>query len=332
MKILIIRFSSLGDIVLTTPVVRCLHLQLGAEIHYVSKRVFSDCLSSNPHIEKFFYLDDSINLLIEELKKEHYDLVVDLHKNIRSKKIVKALSRKTYQYDKQSFERWMLVNFKKDFIKGKHVVDRYFTAVEKLDVKNDQQGLDFYIDQTAESLFDRITKKNKEIDIANYIIVVAGTAHYTKTIPQEKIMELIEHLKYPVLLVGGSQELKLWKGIKKAGKKYFVNLVGQTSIAESAHLIKNAIAVITPDTGMMHIAAALEKKTLVVLGSTTEELGFMPYIPQKPGRYSIVQDLSLKCRPCTKMGRSSCPKKHFNCMNSLKTEAIIEKLEYLIDI
>jgi len=332
MKVLIIRFSSLGDIVLTSPIVRCLHLQLEATIHFVTKKVFADCVRFNPHIAQLFFLEDSINLLIEELKKQRYDLVIDLHKNIRSKKITKALGVKYYAYNKQSIERWMLVNLKRDFIKGTHVVDRYFSAVSALEVSNDKLGLDFYIDPHAENIVDKISKKDHRIHPASYIVIVAGTAHFTKTIPQEKILDIISKVNYPVILLGGPGELKVWKNINCAGTKNFVNLVGITSISESAALIKNALAVITPDTGMMHIAAALEKKILVVLGSTTEELGFMPYMPQKPGRYTIIQDLVLKCRPCTKMGRSSCPKRHFKCMKNLKTESIIEKIEYLIDI
>src|SRR5579862_4942407 len=96
MKFLIIRFSSIGDIVLTTPVIRCVKKQVdNAEVHFLSKRSFKTVTDCNPYIDKFFYYDNNLAELIKELKKEKYDFVIDLHKNIRSYRIRFALQCKT---------------------------------------------------------------------------------------------------------------------------------------------------------------------------------------------------------------------------------------------
>lgn len=130
-KVLVLRFSSIGDIVLTTPVVRNLKQQLsGAEVHYCTKSQFRILLENNPYVDKAFYLDKSLNNLIDELKKENYDYVIDLHNNLRSSIIKWRLGKKSFTFDKLNLKKWLLVNLKVNKLPSLHIVDRYMATVK----------------------------------------------------------------------------------------------------------------------------------------------------------------------------------------------------------
>jgi len=144
LKILVIRFSSIGDIVLTTPVVRGLKLQLGGEVHFLTKNSFQNLLISNPHIDKVFSIEKNVTEVLAQLKAEQYDYIIDLHKNLRSQQIRFALKAKYLTFDKINFEKWLMVNFKHNRLPSEHIVIRYLKAVESLGVKYDGGGLDYF--------------------------------------------------------------------------------------------------------------------------------------------------------------------------------------------
>lgn len=319
-KILVIRFSSIGDIVLTTPILRCLSQQLQAELHFLTKAVYSPLLKLNPHISKIHTIDKSLDVIIPVLKACSFDYVIDLHKNIRSKKIVASLRVKTFTLYKRSVDRWLLVHMKIDRLKGNHIVDRYFSAVHSLNVRNDGKGLDFFLPTTQEQSFDLPNE---------YVVLVIGSKHKTKDLPVHLMNSVLKEMDSPVVLIGGKEHASTANKIVSPNSLY--NLVGKTSLLDSAAIINNAKLVISPDTGMLHIAAALTKPLIAIYGSTSSSLGFIPYMPGKEHLYKIVEDSSLACRPCTKMGRDSCPKTHYNCMNNLNYHTIVEKAQALID-
>ncbi len=319
-KVLLIRFSSIGDIVLTSPVLRCMSEQMDVELHYLTKKTYAPLLAHNPYLHRTHLLDNSISDTIKNLKAESFDFVIDLHKNIRSKKIVTALGRKTYSINKRSVDRWLLVHMKLDRLQGNHIVDRYMSTVHALGVQTDNKGLDLFL-PLKQSISYTIPDR--------YMILVVGTKHLTKNIPITLAREIISSLSILVVLIGGQEHKEMAHAIADGTKA--IDLVGQTSLLESAHLIKNSNLVISPDTGMMHIAAALKKPLIAIYGSTASSLGFTPYMPRNEDRYAIIENSSLSCRPCTKMGRNSCPKKHFNCMNDLDCNTIVEKARSFID-
>src|SRR5689334_7739334 len=113
MKFLVIRFSSIGDIVLTSPVVRCLKTQVAtAEVHYLTKQSFAPIFTANPYIDKMHYLQDNLDSIIETLKQEDFDYVIDLHHNLRTLKVKRALNKKTFSFNKLNIEKWLLTGLK----------------------------------------------------------------------------------------------------------------------------------------------------------------------------------------------------------------------------
>lgn len=320
-KILVIRFSSIGDIVLTTPVVRCLKNQLegDVEIHYLTKKSYISLLNSNPYISKVYSIEKSTNECIKELKAEDYDYVVDLHKNLRSSRVKKALSSFSFSFNKLNFEKWLLVNLKIKKLPNIHIVNRYLNSVKALGIEDDGKGLDYFLPNDFElsyvlpPIFDQ-----------SYIAIVLGANHATKKIPENKLKELLKNTTEHVVLIGGNEDAGLGESLATINELKIFNAAGKSTLNESAFLIKNSKAVITPDTGMMHIAAAFQKKIISVWGNTIPEFGMYPFMNEEnKSSFIVIENNNLRCRPCSKIGFDKCPKGHFNCMNELSTSEIL---------
>ncbi|MES2680652.1 MAG: glycosyltransferase family 9 protein [Bacteroidota bacterium] len=316
-KILIVRFSSIGDIVLTTPVIRCLHQQLpGTEIHFVCKAVFASVLDGNPYIHLLHTFKKDISELYEALKSENFDLLVDLHKNLRSFRLKRKLKTRSFSFNKINFNKFLAVNFKMlGQLPDVHIVDRYLSTVAPLGVQNDGQGLDYFPaekDQVAVSeLFPA--------GASSFVALVVGGSYYTKQIPMNKLQKICDQLNLPVVLLGGKEDQAIGEELQ-ARYPTAVNACGRYTINQSASVIRQAAWVITSDTGMMHIASAFNKKIISVWGNTVPEFGMGPYLPAPESM--ILEVKALECRPCSKLGYHECPLGHFKCMNDIDVSVV----------
>ena len=326
MKILVIRFSSIGDIVLTTPVIRCLKNQIDdVEIHVLTKKKFSSLYKTNPYINKVYEYDDSLKKNIEELKLENYDYIVDLQKNKRSIRVTRALHKPHSSFPKLNFKKFLLTTFKINLMPDIHIVDRYFKAVEKLGVTNDYQGLDFFISEKNDYPLNELPENFQE----GYHAFVIGGTYKTKILPAVKIVEIIQKLNEPVILLGGPDDVERAEEILSAVSCQLsaISLVGKINLEQSASIVKKAKSVLTNDTGLMHIAAAFHKNIVSVWGNTVPELGMYPYLPKEKEKCHIVECKDVKCRPCSKLGFKECPKRHFKCMMKIDSDTVVEKLK-----
>jgi ADP-heptose:LPS heptosyltransferase len=318
-KILIIRFSSIGDIVLTSPVIRCLQEQIkDVEIHFLTKRKFASIVENSPYITKVYTIEKDVSEVIPQLKAESYDCIVDLHKNFRSFHVILKLMKPYSSFNKLNFKKWLLVRFKARVMPSVHIVDRYLDAVKHLGVNNDGKGLDFFIppaDEVDTALLPAPFN-------AGYIGFVIGGRHNTKILPVDKMVEICVGLSKPVILLGGPEDAGRAEIIASISGLNVMNACGKFSLMQSASLVRQADFIITNDTGLMHIAAALRKPIVSVWGNTVPELGMYPYLPDGVPQL-ISEVLGLKCRPCSKIGFDKCPKDHFNCMREQDTDAIV---------
>ena len=261
-KFLILRFSSIGDIVLTTPVIRCLKQQVkDAEVHFALKKNFADVLTHNPYIDKSFFLEDDLSALIAELKKENYDYVIDLHHNQRAFLIKKRLGVKSFSFNKLNFKKWLLVNFKINRLPDASIVDRYMKTVEPLGVINDGLGLDYFLSGDDENVLQTLPETFRN----GYIAFVIGAKHYTKQLPAEKIISICQKISSPIILVGGKEDELKAKTIRESVVNCF-SAAGKFSLNQSAAIIKHSKKVIAHDTGLMHIAAAFKKGNYLCVG------------------------------------------------------------------
>jgi ADP-heptose:LPS heptosyltransferase len=325
-KFLIVRFSSIGDIVLTTPVVRCIKNQIAdAEVHFLTKKKFIEIVNNNPNIEKVYGIEKNVSEVIGALKAENYDYIIDLHYNIRSILVKLKLKAKYVKFRKLNFKKWLLVSLKKNSLPDLHIVDRYLHPLKKLGIINDNKGLEFFIDKTNEI---DVSKTLPAMHRAGYIGLVIGAAHFTKRLPREKLIQLCNTIDRPVVLLGGPEDAGLAEEIVKISGDKVYSACGKFNLQQSSSILKQAEQIITNDTGLMHIAAAFQKKIISVWGNTVPEFGMFPYYGKnaEPPASIIIEVLGLDCRPCTKLGFQKCPKGHFRCMNDIDTSKIIEAL------
>ena len=317
LKILVIRFSSIGDIVLTTPIIRCLKLQTKAEIDFLTKTNYKEVIISNPNISEVYCIT-KYSKTLEVLRSKDYDLVIDLQNNFRSLKLRLQLAVKSYTYSKNSFKRYLLVYFGVNLLND-HVVDRYFTSVEKLNVYNDKKGIDYYINSNTVK-----TDFNTDQD---YICWCIGGTYEQKKLSITQIKNIISKIKLPVLIIGGEADKKMGLQILESLKKENVfDLCGETSFDQSAYLMKNSKLVLTNDTGMMHIASAFDIPIVSFWGCTKPSLGFAPYLTSKKPHNIIT---SLSKRPCSKHGKY-CRFQRDGCVKFIDESVILNTVERLL--
>lgn len=327
-KILVIRFSSIGDIVLTTPVVRNLKTQLtDSEIHYLTKSSFRSIIDHNPYIDKAHYLEESLNEIISALKKENFDLVIDLHNNLRTRTIKARLGVKSKTFKKLNWEKWLKVNLKIDKLPNRHIVDRYMDTVSDLGIKIDTLGLDYFIPEADEVPMDWLPDTHRQ----EYVAYAIGAQHGTKRLPLKRMIELCDKINKPIVLLGGTEDAETAEEIERFFKKttksepkeegltelnkktIIYNACGKYNLNQSASLVKQATYVFSHDTGLMHIAAAFKKQIFSIWGNTIPAFGMYPYRT----KFTILENNKIDCRPCSKIGYDKCPKGHFKCMNNI---------------
>ncbi len=329
-KILILRFSSIGDIVLTTPVIRNVKQQVpDCQLHYYTRNQYADLLQNNPYIDKVWAWTDSVFALAEQLRAENYDYVLDLHHNFRTLRLKTLLGlgnplAKTqfFSFNKLNIEKWLYVNFKAKTMPNLHIVDRYMATTKTLGVVNDQQGLDYFIPTKDEVSLQILPPTH----YTGYVAYAMGAQHNTKKLPLLKMIELCEKINAPIVLLGDKHDAKMALEIEKyfatpqAPNISIFNACGKFTLNQSASLIRQAKMVFAHDTGLMHIAAALKKKVYSIWGNTTPALGMYPY----QTAYEILENKTVTCRPCSKIGFDTCPKKHFACMNEIHFDILSE--------
>ena len=324
-KVLVIRFSSIGDMVLTSPVVRCLKgvVGLDLEVHYATKKIHAGIMEANPHVDMVHALEGSLWDLIKHLRAEKFDYVIDLHNNLRSNLIRLALAKKSRGFYKLNVQKWLMTRFKMNRLPPLHIVDRYLAAARGLGVENDGKGLDYFIPESDRGFPPALPKSFR----THFIAFGIGGKHATKRMPNEQIEAVCRGLNRPVVLLGGKEDFENGQAIQLACGPRVFNACGLFSLNQSAYLIKASDAVVTHDTGLMHIAAAFQKPVVSIWGNTVPEFGMAPYMPEKPGLSEIIEVKDLPCRPCSKIGYSKCPKGHFDCMTRIDTREVLNRLK-----
>lgn len=330
-RILVIRFSSIGDIVLTTPVVRCLRRQYpNAQIDYLVKEKFKTVIEDNPHINNIITFKDDLNATINELAKNQYQYIVDLQKNIRSKTVIKKLGVESATFNKLNFKKWLWVYSKINLLPKISVVERYFEAVADLGVKNDGQGLDYFIPEKDVTDLEDVPLGHW----SGFVGAVIGGTYETKKMPAEKWMAFVEKCPFPIVLLGGPEDKEMGDKIASVDPGKVYNSCGKFNLNESADLVQRAKVIVTHDTGLMHIAAAFQKAIVSVWGNTRPEFGMFPYygfndLENRVAPMSVIIKHKIYCAPCSKLGYKKCPLGHFKCMNRIEAEEIVTSVEKL---
>lgn len=325
-KVLVIRFSSIGDIVLTTPVVRALKEQLYGEtiVHYITKKAFAPILENNPYIDKVYSIEKDVSEVSEELALEGYTNIIDLHFNLRSTQIKRLLRVTHFSVKKLNFKKMMLVTFGVNKMPNKHIVDRYMETLKPFGVNRDGKGLDYFIPEKDEVDVSTIGKVEKD----KFIGFVIGGAHLGKKMSPEKITSICDKIDYPIVLLGGYEDVEAAKYIIKNTKGKVFDATGKFRINESASIIDQSKMIITGDTGLMHIAAALKKPIVSIWGCTTPDFGMNPYLPVEGS--VILEPKGREKRPCSKLGNHCKYGMDDRCVEHVGEGRVVEVVEKII--
>ena len=327
MKILIIRFSSIGDIVLTTPVIRCVKQQIeNAEVHFLTKKTFKDVTIANPYIDHFHYFDNNLDELAETLNLEQFDYIVDLHKNLRTMLLRRKVKSKWFIYKKLSWQKFVLTKLKINVMPRRHVTLRSLDAVRPLGVRDDGKGLDYFIPPGERIEHDHLPASH----YFGFVAIVIGASYFTKKLPVYKLKELCSKIDYPIVLIGGPEDVEEGRQIAEQDDIKIYNSCGKFSINASADIVSKAKLVISHDTGLQYIAAAFNKRILAIWGGTSPSLQVEPFYgsSQLPLHTNYV--LNLGCQPCSNYGTRTCPRGHFKCMKHQNIDDMVSKVEAFI--
>jgi ADP-heptose:LPS heptosyltransferase len=273
MRLLFIRFSSIGDIVFTTPAIRCAKQQIpGVEIHFLTKAAMKAVTIGNPYIDHFHYFDKDLQATINQLKACKFDYIIDLHKNYRTYQIQKALGVPSLSYEKLSLQKFLLTKLHLNFMPMRHIADRCLDALSSLGIVNDGKGLDYFIPKET-------TINNSALPASfesGYIALVIGASYATKKLPVSALQNLCHKIPYPIVLIGGKEDEAQGAAVEAINPIKIWNACGKFNLQESALLVKQAKTVISHDTGFLYIACAFHKKTVAIWGATSPALQVEP--------------------------------------------------------
>ncbi len=328
MRLLFIRFSSIGDIVFTTPAIRCAKQQIpGVELHFLTKASMKAVTEANPYIDHFHYFDKDLNATIKGLKAFQFDYIIDLHRNLRTFQIQKALGVPSLSYHKLSLQKLLLTKLHLNYMPARHIVDRSLDTLSALGVVNDGKGLDYFIPKEATLPSNALPASFQ----SGYIALVIGASYATKKLPVASLQALCHKIPYPIVLIGGKEDQAEGAAIEAINPIKIWNACGKFNLHESALLVKQSKTVISHDTGFLYIACAFHKKTVAIWGATAPALQVEPYYPtnmdsskQNVWYYNAIVP-NLPCQPCSNYGTKQCPQGHFACMKKQDLQSIADK-------
>ena len=343
-KTLILRLSSIGDIILSSPLLRVFRKSVGnsARVDFVVRKEYAELVQFSHHLSIVHEYDvnsgyKGLQELGKLLRAEQYDLVIDIHDSIRTKYLRSVCKAKNVLVmDKRKLERWLMVNLKRNaYTDDLSVADRYIETVEELGVKNDGKGLEIFIpDSTLFEISGKMAKLRLN-QFEKVIGICPGSKHFTKRWQKEKFAEVAVRaaleFKGKVLLFGGKEESEDCTFVaeevrRRVGEQSVSNFAGEFTLLETAAAMEFCDVVVTNDSGLMHLAAAKQRKVVSVFGSTVKEFGFAPYGTEAV----VIENNTLDCRPCTHIGRKECPKGHFKCMVDVSAEEVLTAVQSML--
>jgi heptosyltransferase II len=330
-NILLVRFSAIGDILLTTPLIRALRARHpAASITYVTKAAFVPLLAHNPHLTEVIGWEPGtpLSALAGRLRERGFTHQLDLHDTLRSRLLRVRVGGRWTSYPKHRVARTVLIRTKRNIYRdSRPVAERYFDAAKDLDVKPDGGPPQCFL--AASSTRDaELFLQASDIGLSRQLIALApGAAHGTKRWPMHHWTDLAHRLiglENDIVVLGGPDDAGLAEQLSPAFRGRGASAAGRFDLAGTAALLRRARALISGDTGVMHLATAVGTPVVALFGPTVEPFGFFPY----QAKATVVQK-NLSCRPCSAHGTAVCPLKHHRCLQDLMPEEVMEALRKL---
>lgn len=327
MKALVICGLSIGDVVFATPVIRALKVQLDElELHILADLTFAFLLDENPYVDNIHFTNASIWKNYRRLKREKFDIVVNLREDLNSKFLTLFLNAKTYTLKSNRWKQWLMINLKIDQLPNHHLVHRMFEGLNKLPIKPDELGLDYFIPDKDKVAKEWLPQAFREA----YVVFCINASHNTRKLTVSRMIELCDKINKPIVLLGSKEDADAGATISKffsqsvaAGyeegllqlnkRTTIYNACGKFNFNQMASVVKQARAIFTFDNEFIPIASAFKKEIFGLWGNTILLFGRYPYRT----KFTVLENNKTSCRPCSVTGFTKCPKGHFNCMNQI---------------
>jgi lipopolysaccharide heptosyltransferase II len=335
-KTLIIRLSSIGDIVLASPLIRGIRKRFPkAQVDFLVKTEYADLVRYNPHLRYVIEFDSlgglaELRALKGKIRREEYDAIIDIQGNFRSSFLRSRLSSAVLKVDKRRVARFLLVNFKWNIYRSAPAVPvRYLETVRSLEIQDDGAGLELFVpEETSVRMWDRLSKAG--IDGEGYVVgLCPGAKHATKRWLREYFEQLavtlVKEDNAKLLLFGGKEDREVCASIgrrmvQETGKRSdILDYGGTLSLLEIASALDACSTIVANDSGLLHLAAARKRRVVAIFGPTVREFGFYPFGTES----KVVERQGLYCRPCTHIGAQVCPEGHFRCMKEITVEEVL---------
>ena len=331
-QILLIRLSSIGDILLTFPLIQVLHYNYpDTAIDFIIGKNFKDILKPiRPLLRNVIIYDKNKSQLETRrirkiIGKNHYSLIADLHNNLRTFRLIIGQHAKVYRFKKLRVHRFFFVKWRWNVFNVLPVWKRYMQTVPLNFQECGFQPLDFQPDTEI------IYRLKTEIPALNSgkkcILIYPGARHFTKRWPLEYYSKLItmilEKTDYTIILGGSKDETAYIQPLNKLNQNRVIDTSGKYNLNENFVLVSLCDLIISNDSAPMHMAALLGKPQIAIFGNTVRQFGFYPENPNA----ILLEDKTVTCRPCSHIGFDKCPKKHFDCMQMITPEMVYKRFD-----
>ncbi len=343
-KTLVIRFSSVGDIVLSSPLVRAIRQRYpNADVDFLVKDIHADLVRHNPHLTSILTFPNhggirDLLTLRRELRRRRYDTILDIHGSLRSRALTFGL-RGVRRVRKRILARTILIYCKRDLYRffggAPGVAERYLETFPVESAEGGTPELELFIPSDIQARARALLATRGVAPEAGMIGICPSARHWTKIWPEERFASLAAALarqwNAPVILFGGADDQERCGRIAASiaatsPETTTLDLSGACSLLETAALMDFCSVIVTNDSGLMHIASARKRPVVAIFGSTVRQFGFYPVGP----RHRVVEVAHLPCRPCSHIGRSACPRGHFRCMLDVTPERVLETVSELV--
>lgn len=329
MRVLLIRLNAIGDIVLTTPIIRSIkRSRPDIEVHYLTRECHREILSNNPHVDQLHTVKKDATEAIDRMKALHFDLVLDLHNNLKSFYLRNALPAPARRVPKRNLSKLAITHLKQRWLHLPHIVHRYAHVLRAIpDCSLDDGGLDFFVSDAARRKIHALYAER--FGAERPVAIGIGAKHATKIWPAEYFAELITQIDGPIVLLGGPDDRERADAIIRGQSQpeRILDGIGQFKLSESAACIELSRFVISHDSGLMHISAALHKKLVTIWGNTVPAFGMTPY----QSEHVILENNALLCRPCDKIGNPACPLGHHKCIRDIQVSSVLQAVREIED-
>lgn len=331
-RILVIRFSSIGDILLTTPLLRAVRARYPeAHLAFLTKEAFAPLLKDNPRLSAMHALAPAQPLrdLAATLRREHFTHILDLQGSLRTRDLRIRVRARWSGYRHHRLARSILIRFKKNlYPRELPVPERYFDAARRLGVKPDGGPPEFFLAPEAGAEVETWLAA-RGLSAADGIIALApSAAHNTKRWPVESWRDLIDRISRtgdPVVIVGGPGDEAIAEDVARGRPGRVFKAAGAFGLQGTGALLARSRLLISGDTGVMHMATGVGTPVVALFGPTVRAFGFFPYVSR-----AVVLERDLECRPCTRFGSEQCPLGHHRCLRDIGAQEVEDVMRRMI--